>query len=210
MPSEESLKDVRKIYQDLFAKKNFKQDVVFGFKYWRTPINNDFPSDEELGEALKIRNWKAPSLTRIMVDHLKRWYQGMYPEKEHQEVDQDCTMNWGIVSNIVWESLKTGVTPSSFDYGTLVLISKDDKGGVCGIGLFEVIYKLILAIINLQAAEAIDFCPEVHSFHRHFGCFMAIGEAKLWMQKATCQGTTIFQVYLNLRRAYDSIDKKRV
>ena len=209
VPSEESLEDVRNTYQDLFANEHFEQDVVFDFKYWKTPINDDLPSEEELGEALKMRNRKAPGLTRITVDHLKRWYQGTYPENEDQEVNQDCVMNWGIVSEIVWESLETGITPSFFNYGTLILIPKDDKRGFRGIGLLETIHKLILAIINLQAATAIDCCPEVHDFRCCHGCFMVIGEAKLRMQKAMCHGTTVFQVYLDLRKAYNSIDRKR-
>ena len=82
LPSEKSLEDARKTYQDLFVKENFKQDVIFDFKYQKTLINADLLPDEELKEALKMRNWKAPGLTRITVDHLKRWYQGGYPKKK--------------------------------------------------------------------------------------------------------------------------------
>ena len=66
-----------------------------------------------------------------------------------------------------------------------MIIPKDDQGGVRGIGLLEVIHKLISQIINLRMMRAIDFCEEVHGFRRRRGTFTAIGETKLDMQIAT-------------------------
>ena len=42
------------------------------------------------------------------------------------------------------------------------------------------------------------------------GCYTAIGEAKIRMQMAACSSQTIFQIFLDLRKAYDSIDRGRV
>lgn len=39
--------------------------------------------------------------------------------------------------------MKTGEIPKAFNYRVLVIIPKDDKGGVRGIGLLETIHKLI-------------------------------------------------------------------
>ena len=58
--------------------------------------------------------------------------------------------------------------------------------------------------------HAACFCEEVYSFRRKRGTFTAIGETKLDIQLATYGSETLYQVFLDLRKAYDSIDKERV
>ena len=40
--------------------------------------------------------------------------------------------------------------------------------------------------------------------------FTAIGETKIETQMAVCNSETVYQIFLDLRKAYDSIDRKRV
>ena len=103
-----------------------------------------------------------------------------------------------------------GEIPTAFKLGVLVIIPKDDKGGTRGIGLLETIHKLVSQVINLRMAKSINFCEEVHGFCRKRGTHTAIGETKISMQIAACKSDTIFQVFLDLRKAYDSIDRNRV
>ena len=117
---------------------------------------------------------------------------------------------WKIVADLVRECFVLGTSPKAFTYGTLVIIPKDDKGGVGGIGLLETIHKLISAIINLRISLTVEFCEAVHGFRQRRGCFRAIGETKIRMQKAACEGTTVFQIFLDLRKAYDSVDREAV
>ena len=79
-----------------------------------------------------------------------------------------------------------------------------------GIGLLETIHKLISQVINLRMAAAVDFCEEVHGFRKKRGTHTAIGEAKIRMQIATCKSDSLYQIFLDLRKAYDSINRKRV
>ena len=58
--------------------------------------------------------------------------------------------------------------------------------------------------------ESVEFCPAVYGFRRKRGCFTAIGEAKLQMQQVVCMGEIVYQVYLDLRKAYDSINRDGV
>ena len=62
------------------------------------------------------------------------------------------------------------------------------------------------ALINLRMTDVIEFCLEVHDFCCQCGCFIAIGKAKFWMQQAICNGVTAYQIYLDLQKAYDSIN----
>ena len=110
---------------------------------------------------------------------------------------------------IVKEAIGHGKVPTAFSTGTLVIIPKDDKGGVRGIGRLEVIHKLISQVINLRLNTHIKFLPEIHSFRRKRGTYTAIGEAKIRMQIASCNSTPLYQIYLDLSKAYDSIDREQ-
>ena len=92
----------------------------------------------------------------------------------------------------------------------MVIIPKDDKGGVRGIGLLETIHKLISQIINMRMAGTIVFVDEVHGFRKKRGTFTAIGERKIGMQRAVCESRPLYQIYLDLKKAYDSVDRDRV
>ena len=70
---------------------------------------------------------------------------------------------------IVQECFESGTAPEAFRFGTLVIIPKDDYGGVRGIGLLEAIHKLVSAIINLRLTASVEFCAEVHGFRRKRG-----------------------------------------
>ena len=56
----------------------------------------------------------------------------------------------------------------------------------------------------------IKFHPSVHGFRKKRGCFTAIGEAKVKLQMAMCKSEPLYQIYLDLQKAYDSINRKRV
>ena len=128
----------------------------------------------------------------------------MYPDREEIPPDSECVENWGVVREIVTECFEKGTAPTTFQLGILIIIPKDDKGGVRGIGLLESVHKLIFTVINLRMNGTIQFCSAVHVFCRHCGCFTAIGEAKLRMQRATYRGDTTYQIFLNLKKAYES------
>ena len=155
---------------------------MFDFQYERRPFLDEFSSDGELRIALScMRNRKAPGLFGLSVDTLKEWCRGAYPDREEVPPDPECAENWGVVKEIVKECFEKGMTPTAFQLGTLIIIPKDDKGGVQGIGLLESVHKLIWAVITLRMNGTIQFCSSVHCFRRHCGCFMAIGETKLRM-----------------------------
>ena len=83
------------------------------------------------------------------------------------------------------------------------MIPKDDVGGVRGIGLLEAVHKLVSQIINLRMAEAIEFVDEVHGFRKGRGTYTAVGETKVRMQLVTCSLQTVYQIFLDLRKAYN-------
>ena len=165
--------------------------------------------EAEIKRALfQMRSRKAPGLTMVPADAIKKWYYLSHPTEG--KVDESAMEKWKKVVRIVQKCIGEGEVPEAFSKGVLVVIPKDDCGGVRGIGLLEAIHKLISQIINLRMSGVIQFCAEVHGFRKKRGTYTAIGETKILMQMATCRNETTYQIYLDLRKTYDSIDRGRI
>lgn len=208
-PSPVTLDKTREVYKNLFSADDFSDELPFEVRYHGEPVPDGAPDETEIKEALfRMRSRKSPGLTGVSVDHLKSWYNRAYPKEG--KPDEEAVGLWQKVVQIVQKCIGEGEIPSAFTYGVLVIIPKDDKGGVRGIGLLETLHKLVSQIINMRLNATVKFCEAVHGFRKKRGCFTAIGEAKLRMQMAACSAVTTYQIYLDLRKAYDSIDRKRV
>jgi hypothetical protein len=100
--------------------------------------------------------------------------------------------------------------PLSYSYAILVLLPKSELGKFRGITLLEVLYKLWGMIIYLRAIKVIQFHPDLHGFRHRRGCGTAILEAKLEMQWAAFSSVPYFQIFLDLAKAYDAVDRERL
>jgi hypothetical protein len=79
-----------------------------------------------------------------------------------------------------------------------------------GITLLEVLYKLWEMIVYRRAVALIQFHPDLHGFRHQRGTGTAILEAKLEMQWAASQGVPYYQIFLDLVKAYDAVDRDRL
>ena len=184
-PSSEDLASKREFYVDLFSKDETEREGL-KINYEGNEVDDSIPEEKEIIEALfRLKNRKAPGLTGITVEHLKGWYRSANPEDEEM-LDEKAVRNWNLIIKIIQECFEKGEFPNAFKYGVLVIIPKDDKGGVRGIGLLETLHKLMSSIINMRMTKSIKFCEEIHGFRRGRGCYTAIGEAKLKIQETTC------------------------
>ena len=208
-PSLEDLASKREFYKDLFMREETEKENL-DIEYEGNDVDYSIPGEKEISEALfRLKNRRAPGLTGITVEHLKEWYKLSHPEDE-KVVDKRAERNWSLIIKITQKCFNEGKFPDAFRYGVLVLIPKDEFGGVRGIGLLETLHKLISSIINMRLTKSIKFCEGIHGFRRGRGCYTAIGEAKLKIQEATCNYKTLYQIYLDLKKAYDSVDREQV
>ena len=79
-----------------------------------------------------------------------------------------------------------------------------------GIGLLEVVWKLIEAIIDTRVRSKVTLHDCLHGFTARRGTGTAIIEAKLQQELAGIRKQPLFQVYLDLKKAYDTIDRPRL
>ena len=163
-PCCDDLEQKRKTYATLFTDDGMTNEIPLDFEYNGEMVKDEVPDEEEIQAALfKMRNWKAPGLTRISVDVVKTWYRLANPEEESTIVDPSDHDRWKSIVKIIQDCFN-GIIPTAFTIGVLVLIPKNDKGDVRGIGLLESIHKIVSQIINIRMGKTINFCEEIHGF----------------------------------------------
>jgi hypothetical protein len=113
------------------------------------------------------------------------------------------------VVKLVQTIFSGGKVPIDFRHATLVLIPKEAEGQYRGVALLEAAQKLVSAVINERIQAAVTFHDGVHSVKGR-SCSTAIIEAKLEMQLAETEGTVFHQIFLDLTKAYDTVDRPRL
>ena len=100
---------------------------------------------------------------------------------------------WKLLIPMAQESFLGFEVPMAYFKTILVLLPKLEAG-FCSVTPLDVLYKLWGVIVYL------------HGFCTKCGCETAIPEAKLEMQWVAFNATPSFQIFLDLAKAYDSVD----
>ena len=87
----------------------------------------------------------------------------------------------------------------------MVLLPKGD-GNFRGIGLLEVPWKVCESIINARLRAHIDYHDCIHGFRAKRGCDTALIETKIVQELAAIDGAPLYCSYVDLHKAYDSLD----
>jgi Reverse transcriptase (RNA-dependent DNA polymerase) len=117
--------------------------------------------------------------------------------------------NWNNLVKLIQHVFVTGEIPQRLAFSTLVLLPEPD-GGVRGIGLLETIWKIIAIIIKDRLVDTSEFDDSLHGFLPRRGTATAIIEAKLKLDTTIATGTTIYQVFMDLSKAYDSVSREKL
>lgn len=204
-PSPPSRMDLRAVTQeriDLYTREPPPGEAI-PILVEPSNVPDEIPSDEEIREAVRrLRRDKAPGPSGLHTDHLKKWL----ADAENEEAP-DSTQ-WDLMVTLIQHVYETGDLPSILPWGIVVLLPKA-SGGHRGIGLLEVIWKVLSSIIDMRLKTNISFHDALHGFRAKRGTGTAIFEAKLFQQLASIQQVPIFEVFLDLRKAYDTLDRER-
>jgi hypothetical protein len=196
----EDTEALRKERKELYTKA---EDLPPMFDVIEVPatVDDSIPTETEICEAIgRLKNGKAPGPSGITAEHLKKWATNRRTEPKQ----------WELVTKVVEEAFRTGRIPKRLSQSICVLIPKNEKGDYRGIGLLETIWKLIASIIDRWLGSGITLHDAHHGFQRGRGTGTAIMETKLQMQMARRQGWPYYQIFLDLSKAYDTIDRDRL
>ena len=90
----------------------------------------------------------------------------------------------------------------------VVLIPKGKKD-YRGIGLVEVMWKVVVAILNRRFTASITYHDFLNGFREGRGTVTATLEAKLLQQLAALREEVLYVILLDLNKAYDALDRSR-
>ncbi len=102
----------------------------------------------------------------------------------------------------VWE---IGTVPTQMTWMIIILFPKG-RGNYCGIGLLDPIWKVVEKVM-VARFSVIKLHDCLHGRLPRRGTGTAIMEVKLQQQLAWVDQEPLYQIYLDLRKAYDALDR---
>ena len=110
--------------------------------------------------------------------------------------------------DLVQTAFREGEMAEEATWKTVVLIPKGRKE-YRGIGLVEVMWKVVAAILHRRLATTITYHDFLHGFWAGRGTGTATLEAKLLHQLASMREEVLYVIFLDLTKAYDTLDRSR-
>ena len=125
-----------------------------------------------------------------------------------QEDTQEVVENWARVVEIIQTAFRDGDLAEEATWQVVVLITKKKKD-YRGIGLVEVMWKVVAAILKRRFTDSITYHNVLHGFWASSGTDTATLEAKLLQQLAALREEVLYVIFLDLHKAYDALDRSR-
>ena len=138
----------------------------------------------------------------MRAEHLRQWLAEAEDEKEPDDT------NWRKVIWLVQEAFRSAELSQESMWSVLVLLPKGG-GDFRGIGLIEVIWKVIEKITDRRISGNVEYHDVLHGFRSRRGCGTANIEAKLQQQLAAMRQEVLYCIFLDLHKAYDALDRDR-
>ena len=209
-PSREDLRKVAETYQAIYSASPPVGPPI-PTMVTPAPVDDRVPTEDEIADAVyRLKNNKATGPTGMKAEHFKEWYEAARPEPKPGEPDAPVPRpeKWNRLVELIQHMFRTGEVPTKCAWSFLAVIPKPD-GGQRGVGLVEAVWKVCEAIIDTRVKKVIRFHDILHGFCQTRGTSTAIMEVKLQQEVAAMLRTILFQVYLDLTKAYDTLDRDR-
>ena len=107
---------------------------------------------------------------------------------------------------LVHQTFEDRNPPEDPAWATMVLIPKG-KGEFWVIGIVEVAWKVCAAVVNFRLKPVFVLHDALHGFRAGQGMGTATPEAKLAQQLSGLAHNPLFQVFLDIYKVYDSLDR---
>jgi hypothetical protein len=177
-------------------------------------ISDDMPTDSELRKVVGgLRNGRATGATRMKAKHIKVWLDKIQRkekaarENPGREADPGAGHKWQILVELIQAIWERGEIPEQMSWMVVVLLPKGG-GNFRGIGLLNPFWKVVKKIMVCRLGS-IEFHPCLHGGLPKRGTGTATIEAKLAQQLAWMEQEPLYQVFVDLRKAYDHLDQER-
>ena len=115
---------------------------------------------------------------------------------------------WGRVVELIQTAFWEGELAEETTWQAVVLIPKGKKD-YRGIGLVEVMWKVVAVILNRRFTSSITYHDSPHGFRAGRGTGTATLESKLLQKLAAMREEVLYVILLDLAKVYDTLDRSR-
>ena len=135
------------------------------------------------------------------------WLWDVVQEEKEQSI-AGRGIKWRIFVKLMQTIWECGCMPEQMTWEIIVLLPKQG-GDYCGIGLLEPFWKVVDKIMVRRLAS-IEFHDCLHGGLPKRGTGTALIEAKLAQQLAWRNQCPLYEIYVDLKKLYDAIDRGRM
>ena len=191
-------------------------------------IDDSVPEEGDIEWAVKrLRNNRSGGTSRIRAEHIKRWLAAAQRAKKEEDTDegdkrdtetetvcpedpatQEGADNWTRFVDLIQTAFWEVELAEEATWQALVLIPKGKKD-YQGIGLVELMWKVVAAIINCRFTASITYHDFLHGFQAGHGTGTATLEAKILQQLEALREEVLYVIFLDLHKAQDALDRSR-
>jgi hypothetical protein len=174
-----------------------------------TPIPDGVPTNSEVREAVgELANGRSGGASKMRAEHMKEWLQEIRREEDPKTAigNQGAGDAWRLLMRLAAAVWETGTIPQQLGWIIVVLIPKGG-GKYRGIGLLEPIWKIIEQVMD-KGLNVVELHESLHGCQNGRGTGTAIIEAKLAQQLAHLEQRPFFGVFLDLKKAFGSMDRE--
>jgi hypothetical protein len=174
------------------------------------PVDDGMPSEGEIRVAVAgLSNGRAGGASGMHAEDVKTWLHGVKLEEDPEvgPVNIGAGDNWRRFTLLVQAIWDHGTIPPQLLWVIIVLIPKGG-GDYWGIGLLEPMWKVCERVMDL-CLNAFDLHNLLHGCRDKRGTGTAGIEAKLAQQLAHLEQAPFYGVFLDLKKAFDSMDRER-
>ena len=145
----------------------------------------------------------------MRAEHMKEWLKGIRREEDPKQSigNQGAGDAWRLLMRLVDRVWETGTIPQQLGCIIVVLIPKGG-GDYQGIGLLEPIWKIVKQVMD-KRLNAVELHKSLHGCWNGRGTGTAIIETKLTQPLAHLEQRPFVGVFLDLKKAFDSMDRDR-
>ncbi len=186
--------------------------LLFNFPYFEVP--DGLPTYNKVRKVVRgLQNRQAAGATGMKAKHLKGWLNAIqHKEKVARDNpggvgSSELRTKWRIFLGLIQTIWDRGEIPEQMSWMVIVLLPKGG-GNFHGIGLLDPCWKVVEKIMVRRMA-IIEFHPSLQGGLPKHGTGTATIEAKLVQQLAWIEQEPLYQVFVDLRKAYDHLDQEQ-
>ena len=164
-------------------------------------VEDGILGEEEVAQAVRgLNRVRAGVPLGMRLEDLKGWLREVSREAD------PVTHRWQLLVRLIQKTFEDGAALDKVAWVTMVFIPKG-RGEYRGIGLVEVVWKVCVTVVNFRLKKSVMLHDALHRFRSGRGRGAENLEAKLAQQLAGIAHEPLFQISLDVRKAYDSLDR---